>query len=86
MALFHFKQVMHQTQEQVQGEKEGSCKLSFRQDIFAKDMNNNNCRNREKNMMLGGINLGDIMKQTVMEEMRLIRLEEQLQAQRMSGS
>ena len=86
MALFHFKQGMHQAQEQMQVEREGSCKLTFRQDIFAKDKANNNHGNKERNMLLGGINLGDIMKQTVMEEMRLIRLEEQLQAQRMSGS
>ena len=85
MALFHFKQAMHQTQEQMLVE-EGNCKLSFRQDIFAQDTNENNCRNKERNVMLGGINLGDIMKQTVMEEMKLIRMEEQLHAQRMSGS
>ena len=86
MALFHFKQGMHQSLEQMQGEKEGSCKISFCQDIFAKDTNNNNCRNKEQNMLLGGINLGEIMKQTVMEELRLISLEEQLSFQRMSGS
>ena len=86
MALFHFKQAMHQTQEQMQVEKEGNCKLSFRQDIFAKDTIKNNCRNKQRDTMLGGINLGDIMKQTVMEEMKLIRMEDQLHAQRMSGS
>ena len=86
MALFHFKQGMHQAQEQMQLEREGSCKLTFRQDIFAKDMAYNNRGIKERNMLLGGINLGDIMKQTVMEEMRLISLEDQFNLQRMSGS
>ena len=86
MALFHFKQGMLQGQEQKQMEMERECMLNIRQDIFVKDTNNNKCKNGQKNVMLGGINLGDIMRQTVMEEMRRIRLEDQLHSQRMSGS
>ena len=37
-------------------------------------------------MMFGGINLGDIMRQTVMEEMKMIRRENEIHAQRMGGS
>ena len=83
MALFHFKQGMHQhqAQERMLVEKQGSSNISF-----SKDTNNNNYRNKERNMMFEGINLGDIMKQTVMEEMRLISLEDQFNLQRMSGS
>merc|ERR1711902_291398 len=86
MALFHFKQGMLHRQEMKQVEMERECMLNIRQDIFVKDMNNNKCKNGQKNVMLGGINLGDIMRQTVMEEMRMIRLEDQLHSQRMSGS
>ena len=42
-------------------------------------------RLREPNMMLDGINLGDIMRQTVMEEMRRIQMENGQSMQRMEG-
>ena len=38
------------------------------------------------NMMLEGIDLGEIMKQTVMEELRLIKLENGENMHRMEGS
>merc|ERR1712123_383671 len=72
MALFHFKQEMMQEQKQKQMEANGS--LHIRQDIFAPDSNKNQtCHHKQPNVMLGGVNLGDIMRQTVMEEMMLIR-------------
>ena len=37
-------------------------------------------------MMLEGIDLGEIMKQTVMEELRLIKLENGENMHRMEGS
>ena len=48
---------------------------------------NNKSPGKEKNnMMLEGIDLGEIMKQTVMEELRLIKVENGENMHRMEGS
>ena len=41
---------------------------------------------QKNNVMLDGINLGEIMKQTVMEELRLIKAEAGESLHRMEGS
>ena len=43
-------------------------------------------RQKESNVMLEGIDLGDIMRQTVMAEMRRIQMENGQSMQRMEGS
>ena len=85
MALFHFKQEVMEEQKQKQLDVNSS--LHVRQDIFAAKPNGTqNCGQKQPNVMFGGINLGDIMRQTVMEEMKMIRRENEIHAQRMGGS
>ena len=85
MALFHFKQEV--MEEQKQKKMEVNSSLHFRQDIFASKSNGNqHCGKNQPNVMFGAINLGDIMRQTVMEEMKMIRRENKIHAQRMGGS
>ena len=61
--------------------------LHVRQDIFAiKPSKSKICKHKQPKVMFGGINFGDIMRQTVMEEMKLIRRENEIHAQRMGGS
>ena len=86
MALFHFKQEM--MQEQKQKQMESNANLHIRKDIFVPDTQKSNqtCHHKQPNVMFGGVNLGDIMRQTVMEEMMLIRREDQINMQRMGGS
>ena len=49
--------------------------------------NENKAREQQKNkLMLDGIDLGEIMRQTVMEELRLIRVEKGENLFRMEGS
>ena len=85
MALYHFKQEAMEDQNMYQ--KDINSTLHIRQDIFAaKPAGNQNCAQYQPNMMFGGINLGDIMRQTVMEEMKMIRRENEIHAQRMGGS
>ena len=85
MALYHFKQEAMEDQNLYQ--KEVNSTLHIRQDIFAAKPNGNqNCGQNQPNVMFGGINLGDIMRQTVMEEMKMISRENEIHAQRMGGS
>ena len=80
MALFHLKQSrMNQ--------------MSFSENPSIKqEYSNNNCFNLEaiettksQTLMLGGVNLGDVMKQTVLEELNLIKQENQQRLQKMKG-
>ena len=90
MALFHFKQEVMEEQNMKQN-KEFNSNVFFHgenksSDIFTSKTNKeHNCGHNNPNVMLGGINLGDIMRQTVMEEMRLIRNENGLNLQRLGG-
>ena len=82
MALFYLKQKGMNTME-YESSDNNSRKES---DMFATSASYSNPSSpSNQNMMLGGINLGDIMKQTVMEEMRLIQMENNQNMQRMSG-
>merc|ERR1711892_579168 len=90
MALFHFKQEVMEEQNMRQnkefnsnGHINGENNSS---DIFTSKTNKeHNCGRNNPNVMFGGIDLGDIMRQTVMEEMRLIRNENGLNLQRLGG-
>merc|ERR1711892_791352 len=90
MALFHFKQEVMEEQNMKQN-KEFNSNVFFHgennsSDIFTSKTNKeHHCGRNNPNVMLGGINLGDIMRQTVMEEMRLIRNENGLNLQRLGG-
>ena len=85
MALYHFKKEV--MEEQNIKQKEFNSNLHVRSDIFAPNhQGNQNCGQNKPNVMFGGINLGDIMRQTVMEEMKMIRRENEIHAQRMGGS
>merc|ERR1711936_191393 len=67
--------------------KQTSSNIFFPRESINCDMfsNKQQCGNSNQNVMLGGVNLGDIMRQTVMEEMRLIKVENDLNLQRMGG-
>ena len=84
MALFYLKQEAME----VENMKEQKCNSSIhlQNDIFAPKPNTEgSCGQQKPNVMFGGINLGDIMRQTVVEEMRMIRMENGQNMQRMGG-
>ena len=83
MALYYFKQEV--MDEQNIKQTKFSPTLQLRNNIFSSQPSvRQNC-GKQTNMMFGGIDLGDIMKRTVMEEMNLIRMENQQNLQRMGG-
>ena len=83
MALYYFKQEVMDEQNIKQTNVSPTQQL--RNNIFASQTSvRQNC-GKQTNMMFGGIDLGDIMKRTVMEEMNLIRMENQQNLQRMGG-
>ena len=81
MALFFYK---HENMMEVQNinQFEFESNINFSQKNLTPTISK---RLREPNMMLDGINLGDIMRQTVMEEMRRIQMENGQSMQRMEG-
>ena len=83
MALFHFKQDIMGEQNMKQNKQFNSNTSS---DVFtAKHNKEHHCGRNNPNVMLGGIDLGDIMRQTVMEEMRLIKNENDQYLKRLGG-
>merc|ERR1711892_1510875 len=90
MALFHFKQEIMEEQNMKQN-KDFNSNLSFygennSSNIFTSKHNGEqNCGRNNPNVMFGGIDLGDIMRQTIMEEMRLIKNENGKKMQRIGG-
>ena len=84
MVLFYFKQEAME----VENMKEQKCNSSIhlQSDILAPKHNiEGSCGQQKPNVMFGGINLGDIMRKTVMEEIRMIRMENGQTIQRMGG-
>ena len=81
MALFFYK---HENMMEVQNinQFEFESNINFSQKNLTPTISK---RLKEPNMMLDGINLGDIMRQTVMEEMRRIQMENGQSMQRMEG-
>ena len=81
MALFFYK---HENMMEVQNinQFEFESNINFSQKKLTPTISK---RLKEPNMMLDGINLGDIMRQTVMEEMRRIQMENGQSMQRMEG-
>ena len=82
MALFFYK---HENMMEVQNinQFEFESNINFSQKNLTPTISK---RLKEPIMMLDGINLGDIMRQTVMEEMRRIQMENGQSMQRMEGS
>ena len=82
MALFHFKQEVMEEQNMKQNFNEGNNSSNI---FAAKHSGEQNCGRSNPNVMFGGIDLGDIMRQTIMEEMRLIKNEDAQKLQRIGG-
>ena len=80
MALFYCKQENMEVQNRNQFEFESN--INFSQKNITPTISK---RQKESNMMLDGIDLGDIMRQTVMAEMRRIQMENGQSMQRMEG-
>ena len=80
MALFYYKQENMEVQNRNQFEFESN--INFSQKNITPTISK---RQKESNMMLDGIDLGDIMRQTVMAEMRRIQMENGQSMQRMEG-
>jgi hypothetical protein len=80
MALYHFKQEI--MQEQSMKQKEFNSNIHIRSDILAANhQGDKNCSKNKPNVMFGGIHLGDIMRQTNVEEMKIIKTENELKVQ-----
>ena len=81
MALFHFKKGINENMSaQKMQENHFGCKPE-------KDQPNlHGCNNNQPLVLLPGINLGDIMKQTIADEMKLIAIENEMNRHRMGGS
>jgi hypothetical protein len=79
----HFKQEIMQEQSM---KHEFNSNIHIRSDIFtANHQGDKNCTQNKPTVMFAGINLGDIMRQTLMEEMRIIKTENELKVQIMGG-
>ena len=76
MALYHFKQ--HIMEEEHNKQKEQNLKIHIHNDnIFTNNRSEAQyCGHKNPNVMFEGINLGDVMRQTLLLEMNFIRTEE----------
>ena len=81
MALFYQKQENMEVHNMNQFEFESN--INFSQKNITPTISK---RQKESNVMLEGIDLGDIMRQTVMAEMRRIQMENGQSMRRMEGS
>merc|ERR1712198_60789 len=84
MALFHFK---HEAMEdEIKKQKEMNMNLVNPMMFAGNNMQTSNCQNHPQDLRFGGLDLGDIMRQTIMAEMKLISLENEMGKHRMGGS